>query len=206
MQPVPASLVAEHPLDSDFIPHAPPKGPAAAAIVSGTYLIVHNVQPTRSKVKESAKTHKTQSPKHTHTHTREPRVYFYNATKNTASLHPTPNEEEQKNQKTQKNSRCINARLVTALLDPINNATIERANKKTKQNRTNKQTNATIRIPKRSNHRITITAMHNYLLLHIQLRIPRPQKKKSTNQAIKQEKVRPAKCFETSSSCSPPEE
>jgi hypothetical protein len=114
----------------------------------------------------------------THTHTREPRVYFYNATKNTASLHPTPNEEEQKNQKTQKNSRCINARLVTALLDPINNATIERANKKTKQNRTNKQTNATIRIPKRSNHRITITAMHNYLLLHIQLRIPRPQKKK----------------------------
>jgi hypothetical protein len=102
----------------------------------------------------------------THTHTREPRVYFYNASKNTASLPPTPNEEEQKNQKTQKNSRCINAWFVAALLDPINNATIERANKKnkTEQNRTNKQTNATRRIPKRSNLRITTTAMHNYLL------------------------------------------
>jgi hypothetical protein len=45
------------------------KKKAAAAIVSGTYLIVHNVKRTRSKVQESAKTRKTQSPKHTHTHT-----------------------------------------------------------------------------------------------------------------------------------------
>jgi hypothetical protein len=165
MQPVSASLVLEHPLHSDFIPHAPLKKKAAAAIVSGTYLIVHNVKRTMSKVHESAKTRKTQSPKHTHTHTREPRVYFYNASKNTASLHPTPNEEEQKNQKAQKNSRCINARWVTALLDPIDNATIERANKKTEQNRTNKQTNATRQIPKRSNLRITTTAMHNYFTI-----------------------------------------
>lgn len=60
MQPVSASLVLEHPLHSNFIPHAPPKKKAAAAIVSGTYLIVHNVKPTRSKVQESAKTRKTQ--------------------------------------------------------------------------------------------------------------------------------------------------
>jgi hypothetical protein len=65
--------------------------------------------------------------------------------------------------KKQKNSRCINAQLVTALLDPINNATIERANKKNRTEQ-NKQTNATRRIPKRSNLRITTTAMHNYLL------------------------------------------
>lgn len=74
-------------------------------------------------------------------------------------------KKNKKNQKTQKNSRCINAPWVTALLDPIDNATIERANKKTEQNRTNKQTNATRQIPKRSNLRITTTAMHNYFTI-----------------------------------------
>jgi hypothetical protein len=148
----------------------------------------------------------------THTHTREPRVYFYDASKNTTSLHPTPNEEEQKNQKTQKNSRCINAWFVAALLDPINNATIERANKKTKQNRTNKQTkkqmqqdesrNAAISESRQQRCTTTYYSRFNTAFLG--------PKKKSTNQAIKQEKVRPAKCFETSSSSSssssPPEE
>jgi hypothetical protein len=200
MQPVSASLVLEHPLHNDFIPHAPPKKKAAAAIVSGTYLIVHNVKPTRSKVQESAKTRKTQT--HTHTHTREPRVYFYNASKNTTSLHPTPNEEEQKDQKTQKNSRCINARCVTALLDPINNATIARATKqKKKQNRTNKQMqqdesrNAAMSESRQQRCTTTYYCRFNTAFLG--------PKNKSTNQAIKQEKVRPAKCFETSSSSSP---
>lgn len=124
----------------------------------------------------------------THTHTREPRVYFYNASKNTASLHPTPNEEEQKNQKTQKNSRCITARWVTALLDPIDNATIERADKKTKQNRTNKQTNKQMQQDKSRNAAISESRQQRCtttLLLQIQHRIPRPKKQKyqSSNQA-----------------------
>jgi len=207
MQPVSASLVLEHPLHSDFIPHAPLKKKAAAAIVSGTYLIVHNVKRTRSKLQESAKTRKTQSLKHTHTHTREPRVYFYNASKNTASLHPTPNEEEQKKSKNTEKLSVHQRTVGHGIARPdrqCNNRTRQQKNRTEQNKQTNKCNKTNPETQQSQNHDNSDAQLLYYCRFNTAFLGP---KNKSTNQAIKQEKVRPAKCFETTCcSSSSPEE